>query len=235
MGLPDFTNYSVIVQRQYLQGTTLKTKASNVVLTSDDFIFEGFVPYSQGTQQVVFKMRETTESGQTLSFDAPVTVTESTTYNISVTTDLTKGTIIGQKTDSGKLYYTEYVIESGVKAYNVNATNVADKPRTCYADGTTFPGFFGLDSIAKGSYIEVTLTKKSTFILYIGTNGDDDRGFAVYNSNNEVLYEDVATIEECQTKQYPLRRVYELEAGTYRIAATGTTVVFCGYIIGSLK
>ena len=235
MGLPDFSAYSVVVQRQYLQGTTLKTKASNVALTNDAFIFEGFVPYSQGAQPVTFKMRETTEAGETLSFSSSVTVTASTSFNIHVVADLTKGTIVSQKTESGKTYYTEYIIENGVKAYNVNATNVGDKARTCYADGTSFPGFFGLDTIAKSSYIEVTLTKKSTFVLYIGTNGDDDRGFAIYNSSNEILYEDVATIEECQVKQYPLRRVYELEAGTYKIAATGSTVVFCGYIIGSSK
>lgn len=235
MALPDFSSYSVVVQRQYLDGTTLKTKAAMTTLTNDKFTYENFIPYNQGTQQVTFLLKEKTEDGDTLSFNSPVVVSASTTYNINITTDLSKGTIIDQTIEGGKVLYKEYQIESGVKAYNVDATNINDKQRTCYADGTKFPGFLKLDSIAKNSYIEVTLTKKSTFILYIGTNGDDDRGFAIYDNNKELLYEDMATLEECQIKQYPIRRVYELEAGTYLIAATGTTVVFCGYIIGSAK
>ena len=252
MGLPDFSTYKVSFRRKIWTGTAFGNYLErNVLMTNDLFKYENLISYSQGTQPTTFTLKEQLEDENgnlsTYSFTSDVTVTESTMYNISVVRDITNGTVIKQTTDesSQKITYNEYDLGSGVKAYNVgvgkpNKNNIPeylDKGKTCLSDGLNFTGFLGLDSLAKKSYVEFTFTKKTTLILYIGSNGDDDRSFAVYDVNNEseVIYEGTAEVAVAGAKQTPVRFVLELEPGVYRVSAIGSTLTFHGYVIGTLK
>lgn len=252
MDLPDFGKYQVNVARKVWNPNTqaFGVEASKLAITSNAFRFENIVTYSQGGQNGRFIVKEIGEDengdDKEFSFEASITVTASTKYNISVVRDISTGEVVDSSTATdGKITYNEYNLGNGVNAYKVgvgklNKNNVPeylDKGKTCLSDGLSFTGFLGLDSFAKKSYIEFTFTKKTTLILYIGSNGDDDRAFAVYDSNNDnaVIYEGTAEVAVAGAKQTPVRFVLELDPGVYKVSALGSTVTFHGYVIGTLK
>lgn len=237
MDLPDFSAYKALITRKVWDTATntLVNAAIQTPITSDLFIYEGIVSYNQGIQQVKFILKEKAEDGSAFEIAKQVTVTASTKYNINVVKDVSGKTIVSQYQSGTKTYYGEYDFGNGVKAFNVDSTNVTNKQRTCLEDGLVFDGFLGLDSMAKNSYIEVTVTKATKFILYIGSNGDDERGFAVYDSDNKKIYEDVINPSEVGGKQCPKRVVFDFEPGTYKISALGTTMTFHGYVVGTAK
>lgn len=252
MGLPDFGQYNVNIARRVWDGTKLTIVASRLPITSEAFKFENIVTYSQGGQNGTFTLKEIGEDengdDKEFSFNAAITITESTKYDIRVQRDVSQGTVISQTIgeSDGKYTYNEYDFGDGVKAYNVGAgkldkNNIPEylgKGKTCAEDGLKFVGFLGLDSVAKKSYIEFTFEKETTLILYIGSNGDDDRGFVVYKptaDGNEILFEENVEVAVAGAKQTPVRRSYTLPAGTYRVSALGTTVTFHGFVIGTLK
>ena len=247
MSLPDFSDYKVTLSRKVWDGSAIVTVNSRIPVTSDYFKFENIVTYSQGTQNGIFVLKEIGEdengNEETFSFEASVVVNASTVYDITVKKDVSAGTVINSSTASdGKVTYVEYDLGNGVKAYNVGAgkpdkngtPEYLGKTHDCAEDGLRFAGFLGLDSSAKGSYIEFTFTKKTTLILYIGSNGDDDRGFVI-TQGNQLLYEEMVEVSVAGAKQTPIRKVYEFEAGTYKVSAQSSTVTFHGYVIGSLK
>ena len=241
MDLPDFSAYKAMVTRRVWD--TAQNKLVNTVvqtpITNDLFRYEGIVSYNQGTQPTKFIFKEIGEDADgnpvEFSIDKTVTITESTQYNIKVVKDMTGGTATGQTTSNSKTYYATYDLGNGVKAYNIEVTNIGSKSRTCEEDGLQFVGFAGLDSMAKNSYFEFTFTKKTKVILYIGSNGDDERGYAIYGSDNKKIYEEIINPSDVGGKQMPKRIVYEFEAGTYKITALSTTMTFHGYVIGTSK
>ena len=243
MGLPDFTEYEVFIERKVLDGDTLTSTYETIYVTNDKFEYEGFVPYRKGTQTATFKLKELTEEGEQLSFEAPVVVKASTKYDISIVNDLSGGNIISEKQEASNKpkYYTEYDLGNGVKAYNIQVTDsggkdtLSSKAKNCKEDGMSFTGFATLNSVAKDSRFEFTFTKKTTLILYIGSNGEDERGFVVYDDKGETIYEDVVNASEVGGKQTPKRVVLELDPGTYNVSALSTALTFHGYIIGTLK
>lgn len=247
MDLPNFSEYPVMLVRKCLEGDSITTDVEMAYITNDLFTYENFVSYSRGKQNAKFVLKEKTEDGETLSFSAEVTVTESTTYNINVVNNLAGGTVLGEKTDGDKKYYTEYDLGNGVKAYNVQVTDssgkdtLSSKARTCNSDGLKFDGFAGLDSLAKNSYIEFTFTEDTELILYVGSYGSDERSIRIYDAAGEVILEEAINPSECinkdssDGKQSPMRFVIELSAGTYKVSAMSTQLSFHGYVIGTLK
>lgn len=249
MGLPDFSNYSVLVVRKALDGEDEDTIVEMLNITNDLFRYENFIAYQKGNQaNAKFILKETTEEGEEVSFVSPVTVTESSTYNIKIVSDMTGGTIVDTSGSAGsKQYYTEYDLGNGVKAYNVQYTDssgkdtIGSKARTCNSDGLTFTGFVGLDSIAKNSYFEFTFTTDTVLILYVGSYSAENRDVVVYDESGEEVLSETVFISDCVNaqssdgKQSPQRIVLNLSAGTYKVAAAGSQLTFHGYIIGTLK
>jgi len=232
MGLPDLSNYTATVVRQYLNGETLAKRASNIAVSLDNFTIEGLIGYKKSSQTATFKLKELTEDGQELKFQLPVNVTESTKYNIQLCDDISTGTGT-TSTSSGKLYYNDVTLNSVVKFKDgVDATNIGDKSRDCTDDGMIFKGFAKVKGTA---YVEFTIDKPATLILYVGSNGDDEREFAFYNMADDSEVYRAYTVSG-RTKQYPNRHVVEItQAGTYKLVAIGSDITFHGYVLGTKK
>lgn len=242
MDLPDFSEYYVVITRQYLNGKTLTTKTERKPITKELFNFKGIVSYNKGTQNPTFELKEKTEDGKVLSFENTVIINESTIYNIATVTDISTGegvdytddsgeVVKGIKVDNNKTYYNNVVLNSVVSFHGgLEATNIADKSRDS-EDGLSFKGFAKL----KGSqYIEFNISKPATLILYVGSNGDDEREFVFYDENENVV--DRQFTESGMAKQTPSRFVIEIkEAGTYKLMAAGSELTFHGYVLGIKK
>ena len=223
----DLSDYSMLVKRQYDGGTKLQS----VAITSDKFAIKGVTGYVQGEQQAVIESREASEDGTFMSVKVTVKIKASTTYNINVITELNNG-VGTTEVVSGKTWCYDYKVNDVLTLNKCDITNIADKSRTCEEDGLEgFIGFAKIDKLGGNSYAEFNITSDdTTLILYVGSNGDDERPFAVYNEAEEAVYEDVAIY-----KQIPQRVVLVLSKGKYKLSAVGSTITFHGYVIATKK
>ena len=223
----DLSKYNLIITRQY-EG---RVKVEAVPITTEKFVIKDVTGYIQGNQEATIESREACEDGTFASVKVIVKVKASSTYNISVVTEIDNGT---GKTEvvSGKTWCYDYKINDVLTLNKADITNIADKSRTCNEDGLAgFKGFAKIDKFGGDSYAEFNITEDdTTLIIYVGSNGDDERAFAVYNEEGEAIFEEMATL-----KQTPRRYVLNLSKGKYRLSAIGTTITFHGYVIATKK
>ena len=223
----DLSDYNILVKRQYDGGTKLQS----VSITSDKFAIKGVTGYLQGEQNATIESREASEDGTFMSVQVKVKIKPSTTHTITVVTELNHGTGTTEVV-SGKTWCYDYKVDDVLTLNKCDITNIADKSRTCEEDGLTgFIGFAKIDKIGGNSYAEFNVTSDdTTLIVYVGSNGDDERPFAIYNEEEEIVYEDVAI-----NKQIPQRVALVLPKGKYKLCAIGSTITFHGYIIATKK
>lgn len=223
----DLSDYNILVKRQYDGGTKLQS----VSITSDKFAIKNVTGYIQGEQNATIESREASEDGTFMSVQVKVKIKPSTTHTITVVTELNHGTGTTEVV-SGKTWCYDYKVDDVLTLNKCDITNIADKSRTCEEDGLTgFVGFAKIDKIGGNSYAEFNVTSDdTTLIVYVGSNGDDERPFAIYNEEEEIVYEDVAI-----NKQIPQRVALVLPKGKYKLSAVGSTITFHGYIIATKK
>ena len=223
----DLSKYSIIIKRQY-EG---KTKMEVLPITQDKFLIKGVTGYVQGGQTATIESREACEDGTFLSVNVQVNIKASTTYNINVVTSMVDGEGTTEVV-SGKTWCYDYKVNNVLTLNKADITNIGDKSRTCEEDGLDgFKGFAKIDKFGGDSYAEFNITEDdTTLIIYVGSNGDDERAFAVYNEEGEAIFEEMATL-----KQTPRRYVLNLSKGKYRLSAIGTTITFHGYVIATKK
>ena len=246
-GKIDLSDYNIKIYRKFGPTETL-------AITEENFDISGAISYIKGEQNALITAKELSDSGETYTATVKLNITESDKYDIDIISNVAANWnlpstglenqpgVVEFKKASGDfdcLGYEEKAINSYITAHHVgisdsNKKSLVEKSATCSDDSLSLSGYCRLDSVDKGSYIEIKVDKPATIIVYLAPNADGERGFAVYDASNTEIYLDTTGY----TKQAPRKFVIELDAaGTYKLAAStsGQTIQFYGCIVATTK
>ncbi len=221
----DYSDWTFKITRK-ISGETI------VKYNTTDFTVSGIVPFITGTQTAVINCADYL---YTIYLD--LTVTESTTYNITtsniyeVTTDEE-----GTKTCTGTVWSDSITTSSVDVALDDTGLFKITKPSAFVAASSRlnkgmsrdFYGslYFGARATVKGngSYISVQMDNPGTLVIYVAAPNDGKRDISV-NSTLDVADDDV-TQYTSESKQTITQLVFKVEtAGTYYIQSNASAYI----------
>ena len=111
-----------------------------------------------------------------------------------------------------------------------DATNylLAAKGTACDDDGLSFTGYGYLGKISDNQkkYLQFKFDRPGVLILYMGSGSSDERTFGLFYASESMIESYSVT-----KNKLPEKITINIDkAGTYKIAALGSTVTFHGFI-----
>ena len=250
-GTVDLSKYTATVYRKFGDPEALP-------ITPENFDISGVIAYKAGEQTATIKAKELSDTGQTYSKDVKVNVGESDVYDINMCTDLTGGTVDGlylkEKSEGntkGAAFFEKYTLPgnnifsayylqvtasdgasmtASVDDITSDATNylLAVKGTACDDDGLSFTGYGYLGKISDNQkkYLQFKFDRPGVLILYMGSGSSDERTFGLFDASESMIESYSVT-----KNKLPEKITINIDkAGTYKIAALGSTVTFHGFI-----
>ena len=222
----DLSNWEIKITRKVNAGEEI------VHFNDKDFTLSGVNLLVVGEQTASIVYKEPAENGTTIMCEVPVTVNESSKYDILINDNIETLATAGTPASDGAP--TPYTFE-GEDYEFLTAQNIAiqaEKARSC--DGLAFSGFIKVDGTAKKSFVKIHMEKGGKLVLFVSSNGDDARTCIL--ENEELEFEEKRTTPDGSNyKQQPQRFEYVLEAGDYLFYAEGGTVNIHGFILAVEK
>ncbi|MBQ9448537.1 MAG: bacterial Ig-like domain-containing protein [Acholeplasmatales bacterium] len=222
----DLSNWEIKITRKVNAGEEI------VHFNDKDFVLSGVNLLVVGEQTASIVYKELAENGTTIMCEVPVTVNESSKYDILINDNIE--TLAKAGTPAADGAPTPYTFE-GEELDFLTAQNIGiqlEKKRS--SDGLEFSGFIKVDGAAKKSFVKIHMEKGGKLVLFVSSNGDDARTCIL--ENEELEYEEKRTTPDGSTyKQQPQRFEYVLEAGDYLFYAEGGTVNIHGFILATEK
>ena len=214
----DFSDWKFKVTRK-------NSGVASVDYNEKDFVINGIVPFIAGNQKALVSYLD-----YVVTLEIPVTITESTDYNITVgnvynvvydeekeanvcTGDVWKSTIATNAAD-------EDLDASGLFKINKPSAYATDRLNSSQMSKDVYGSlYFGNRPTIKGadSYVSVRMDNPGIIVIYAASTGDGARDVNVFGGVN-LSGKEVGTQYTSSTKQQITQLVFEVdEAGTYYI------------------
>ena len=221
----DLSDWKIKITRKVDDGEEI------VNFNDTQFKLDGVNLLVTGEQTATIILNEKTDNGTSILCQVPVTVNESSKYDILINNNIETITVAGTPASDGAPTPYTFTDLDFLTAQNIGIQE--SKPRNC--DGLSFSGFIKVDGTAKKSFVKIHMETAGKLILFVSSNGDDGRTCILENQDLE--YEVKKTTPDgAQYKQQANRFEYVIEeAGDYLFYADAGTVNIHGFILATEK
>lgn len=221
----DLSDWKIKITRKVDDGEEI------VNFNDTQFKLDGVNLLVTGEQTATIILNEKTDNGTSILCQVPVTVNESSKYDILINNNIETITVAGTPASDGAPTPYTFTDLDFLTAQNIGIQE--GKQRNC--DGLSFSGFIKVDGTAKKSFVKIHMETAGKLILFVSSNSDDGRTCILENQDLE--YEVKKTTPDgAQYKQQANRFEYVIEeAGDYLFYADAGTVNIHGFILATEK